>query len=81
MTVCDPAKRVKLHLTDCINIREAEALKDLIRSTTPKLVFLMETKMQLNKMSKLRFSLGFRNAFGVDHVGFGGGLLLLWNDV
>ena len=36
--------------------------------------------MPLNKMLQLRFLLGFRNGFGVDRVGIGGGLILLWKE-
>ena len=57
------------------------ALKDLIRSNRPNLVFLIETKMSLFHMSRLKFNLGFQHFFGVDREGLSGGLLLLWNDV
>ena len=46
--------------------RAIQALKDLIRSNKPKLIFLIETKLSLNKMMQLKFALGFRNALGVD---------------
>ena len=36
--------------------------------------------MMLHKMLRLKFSLGFKNCFGVDQVGLGGGLLMLWHD-
>ena len=60
--------------------RAIRALKDLIRSHNPTLVFLCETKMALANMNRLKFTLGIKNCFGVDRMGLGGGLLLLWNE-
>ena len=60
--------------------RAIRALKDLVRSNKPKLVFLMETKMQISKLLNLRISLGFKHAFGVDRVGLGGGLVMMWHE-
>ena len=62
------------------NPRAIRALKDLIRSNNPKLVFLIETKMSLYNMSRLKYLLGFTNCFGVDRTDLGGGLLLLWHE-
>ena len=56
-----------------------QALKDLIRSYKPSLVFLTETKLCERRMLSLKFSLGFNSCFAVDRIGFGGGLALLWN--
>jgi hypothetical protein len=44
-------------------------LRDLIRSYNPALVFLSETKMREKAISRLKWSLGFKNGVDVDCVG------------
>lgn len=46
----------------------------------PDVLFLMETKFRRDKMSILRFKMGFDNLFVVDCMGCSGGLALLWNE-
>ncbi|XP_050211503.1 uncharacterized protein LOC126661686 [Mercurialis annua] len=45
----------------------------------PDLVFLMDTKHQVNKTNGLAKKLGFSNIFCIDPIGTAGGLCLLWN--
>lgn len=57
------------------------ALKDICKRYTPKLVFLIETRMVEKKLNKIRRSIhGFNNNFNVDPVGLSGGLALWWQD-
>jgi hypothetical protein len=46
----------------------------------PKMVFLLETKLQQNKMEVIKAKASFDNVFTMDCVGRSGGLALLWNN-
>jgi hypothetical protein len=73
----------------CLNCRgcgRSEAVREIRNIAElyyPKLLFLSETKMGAKKAeTELRMRLGYPNTFGVNCVGLGGGLALLWsNDV
>lgn len=54
-------------------------LRKLVRSYSPALVFLMETRLCGTKARNLHTKLGFDSGFHVDSVGKNGGLMLLWN--
>ena len=60
------------------NPRAIRALKDIIKVKGPKIVFLMETKLNSKRMMQLKQKFGFQNGFAVDCVGKSGGLALLW---
>ncbi|BFG29731.1 hypothetical protein CerSpe_160050 [Prunus speciosa] len=51
-----------------------EALRGLIRSEDPKIVFLSETRSSLAATEKVRTKLGFLQSIAVDSVGASGGL-------
>jgi hypothetical protein len=52
----------------------------MVQERRPNLVFLMETKLQKNKMEMVRPKISFDNLFVVECVGKSGGLALLWED-
>jgi hypothetical protein len=54
-------------------------LHDVVRKEDPKIVFLMETRLEVRSLEFLRIRLGMGNCFGVDRHGYGGGLALLWD--
>lgn len=62
------------------NPRAIRSLKDLVRSFSPRLLFLMETKLSEKRVLRLRNLLGFSGGLAVDRVGLGGGLALFWKD-
>lgn len=49
------------------------ALRDILQSKRPDLVFSMETKMIASQIDQVRRSIGFGNVFSVDRVGMSGG--------
>lgn len=62
------------------NLRTVNDLCRLVKEKRPMMVFLMETKLQKEKMERIRHILGFPNMFVVDCVGKSGGLALLWRE-
>ncbi len=56
------------------------ALHNLVKVQGPKVLFLMETKLDGKKMEVLRVELRFKFCFTVPSRGSSGGLALLWND-
>ncbi|KAJ8763443.1 hypothetical protein K2173_002326 [Erythroxylum novogranatense] len=67
------------------NYREAgnpsaiRALRELVRSYRPVILFLMETKVHGRRMEVLRSQLSFAHCFSVDSIGIGGGLSIFWS--
>ncbi|KAM0920436.1 hypothetical protein ACQ4PT_007528 [Festuca glaucescens] len=53
-------------------------LRLLVEQFRPDVVFLSETKMSAERSEKLRWTSGFDHVIGVDSMGLGGGLVLLW---
>jgi hypothetical protein len=51
-----------------------------VRRFCPKIVFISETRQQRDRISNLRYRIGFKNAFVVDGQGKAGGLGLFWED-
>ena len=62
------------------NPRAFAALRRLLKNHSPDFVFLLETKINGNKVSKLRDVFGYSGCFSIDCVGNNGGLMLLWKD-
>jgi hypothetical protein len=60
------------------NPRIVRSLRRLVKNKEPTLVFLMETKVTLNKVRFLPSKLGLENMFVVDCRGKSGRLILLW---
>ena len=58
-----------------------EALRILMRDRNSDLVFLMETKMSIERMELLRKRLGFRDGVAHSANGLTGGLCLWWRKV
>jgi hypothetical protein len=49
-----------------------------VKEKKPKVVFLMETKLQSKRLERIRIKAGFGSVFGVDCVGRSMGLALFW---
>jgi exonuclease III len=62
------------------NLRTIHDLRRMVKEKNPNLVFVMETKLQKNKMEGIRMKLGFDNMFVVDCVGKSRGLALFWGE-
>ncbi|KAL9671576.1 hypothetical protein QQ045_009146 [Rhodiola kirilowii] len=60
------------------NPRSVRALSDLVRSSGPHVVGLIETKLQRGKLEWLKRKVGFSNGVEVARTCLGGGLMLLW---
>lgn len=60
------------------NPRTFRALKKLTASEDLDLVFLSETKLCVNRLEWVRVHLKMERCIGVNRVGLGGGLALLW---
>ena len=54
------------------------AIKALVRTEGPKVLFLSETKINSPKVNRLKISIGFAKFLCVDNVGKAGGLALFW---
>ena len=55
------------------------ALRMLIKQHSPKILFLMETRLTADKITTIKNSLGFAGGFEVPRRGLGGGLMLFWS--
>jgi hypothetical protein len=67
----------------CRGLGNPQAVRELyrlVKEKHPKLVFLIETRLQANKMTQIKCKLGSKNVFVVDCVGKSGGLALLWSE-
>ncbi|KAL4628496.1 hypothetical protein ACB092_05G243100 [Castanea dentata] len=54
------------------------ALHDMVRRWDPRIVFLLETKLKVRHVERVRKRLGFANGFIKPSRGYSGGLALLW---
>ncbi len=52
-------------------------LHGLVKKEVPKIMFLMETHLNVSSLETLRIKLGMHGCLGVNRHGFGGGLALL----
>lgn len=62
------------------NPRTLRALKKLIYSEDPEVVFLMETKLKVWQLEGIRIKLQMVGCVGVDRVGLSGGLAPFWKE-
>lgn len=62
------------------NPKTVQVLRRWCRNYTPDMVFLSETMIASSEIEKLRYTLGFPNAFGVIANGNSGGLCLYWRE-
>ncbi|KAL5546642.1 hypothetical protein UlMin_006329 [Ulmus minor] len=62
------------------NPRALTFLRNLIRSTSPRMAFLCETRLTNSNSDRIRRLLSFNNCFPVNRHGTGGGLMLLWQN-
>ncbi|XP_031101977.1 uncharacterized protein LOC116005882 [Ipomoea triloba] len=60
--------------------RTVRELLGFVSAKRPNFFFLMETKAKMNQLEQLRSRLGYEGLLGVDRVGLGGGLALLWQN-
>ncbi|GMI66103.1 hypothetical protein HRI_000279600 [Hibiscus trionum] len=60
-------------------LRTIRRLRSKLRSTSPQLLFLMETKLSSQRMARVRFRCGFTHGFDVSAQGSRGGLSLAWS--
>lgn len=64
-------------LGQALTVRTA---KNLARQHGANLIFLMETKCCVEKLKGMGLSLGFKFSYGVDPIGYSGGLWAAWDD-
>ncbi|XP_019167877.1 PREDICTED: uncharacterized protein LOC109163583 [Ipomoea nil] len=62
------------------NPTAVRVLADLIRTKRPRVVFLIETFVDRNRMEQVRVKTGYDNVFTVDAVGHRRGLAMLWSN-
>ncbi|CAM8951540.1 unnamed protein product [Rhodiola kirilowii] len=60
--------------------RTVRAQRESIRSLSPQVVCLLETKKMAKDLEGLKYRLGFQSVFGVNCRGRSGGIALLWKD-
>lgn len=63
----------------CGQHEAVQELRLLVEEKRPTVVFLMETRMGLERAQGLQRNLGFPNVIVVDSQGLSGGLMLLWH--
>jgi hypothetical protein len=62
------------------NPKAVPALHNMVKMKGPKVLFLLETKLDTVRMEGVRVKLGFENVFSVPSLGRSGGLALLWQN-
>ncbi|KAL5539767.1 hypothetical protein UlMin_045145 [Ulmus minor] len=62
------------------NPRALTFLRNLIRSTSPGMAFMCETRLTNSNSDRIQRLLSFNNCFPVNRHGTGGGLMLLWQN-
>ncbi|KAA3474615.1 reverse transcriptase [Gossypium australe] len=61
------------------SLRTVRRLQHMLKNYRPQIVFFMETKLNTNRMERVRRQCGFFNGIDVPAEGFRGGLSLGWN--
>uniref|UniRef100_A0A2N9FNQ8 Reverse transcriptase domain-containing protein n=1 Tax=Fagus sylvatica TaxID=28930 RepID=A0A2N9FNQ8_FAGSY len=62
------------------NPKAVRALHNMVKMKGPKVLFLLETKLDSGRMEGVRIKLGYDNVFSVPSLGRSGGLALLWKN-
>lgn len=62
------------------NPRTFRALKKLVKSRDPDILFLSETKLLVTQLEKIRVQTGMAGCMGVDRAGCAGGLGFFWKE-
>jgi exonuclease III len=62
------------------NPKAIRILRNLAKEKDPVMMFLIETKLDVKRMEKVRASVGFQYVFTVPSKGRSGGLALMWKD-
>ena len=60
------------------NPKAVRALHNMVKMKGPKVLFLLETKLDSGRMEGVIIKLGYDNVFSVPSMGRSGGLALLW---
>ena len=60
------------------NPKVVRALHSMVKMKAPKVLFLMETKLDCRRMEVIRIKVGFDFVFTVPSLGRNGGLALIW---
>ena len=59
------------------NLQTEDEIATLVSNKNPKMVFLMETKLEKNNMERIGRKTKFANIFVIPHVNTSGGLALI----
>ncbi|CAN0830960.1 hypothetical protein LINGRAHAP2_LOCUS1581 [Linum grandiflorum] len=59
--------------------RTVQALKELVETNRPDVLFLSETVVAISRITRLKQQLRFDDCFAVNNVGHNGGLAMFWN--
>uniref|UniRef100_A0A2N9GDA6 Reverse transcriptase domain-containing protein n=1 Tax=Fagus sylvatica TaxID=28930 RepID=A0A2N9GDA6_FAGSY len=73
----DTLRNKKRNTEKEVSVRE---LHEVVKHEDPKVVFLMETRLELKNVESLRVKSGMQSSMVVERIGTGGGLALLWRD-
>jgi hypothetical protein len=60
------------------NLWIIQELQSLVKNKKPHFLFLIETKVKVGVLQRLRYSLGFGGLLQVDPIGRSGGLAFYW---
>lgn len=56
-----------------------KAIRDLVRKHKPKMLFILQTRLPVSRMDKIKRMLEFDSAHRVDSNGLSGGIWMLWD--
>ena len=73
---------MRLLSLNCRGLGNPETVRELrllVKKEDPQVVFLSETRLEVSSIEWIRIQLGMRGALGVQRLGYGGGLALLWS--
>ncbi|KAG2722068.1 hypothetical protein I3760_02G112400 [Carya illinoinensis] len=66
---------------NCRGLENTQTVQDLylmVKDKCPKVIFLMETYLDVNRLDNIRRKIRFEGCFGVNPIGRSGGLVILW---